>query len=167
MAIPRNSNPTLPSRKIGARNGSWVVGQSLTSIDSVSSAATWGIPIGNLGCNHEDLHLLYSRHMYSAGNGLAPWSPSASFSTGSLKSIGLAIGDVGYQDETTGTFLHLFNIFCDPQPPGYAFVVPDNFAPIQPPLDDWEVRTSPDHFPKGTVLTSKGLKPTQELQTAL
>jgi len=105
--------------------------------------------------------------MYSVGSGLSPWSPPAAFETGSLKRSGVVIGDVGYHDETSGTFLHLFNIFCDPQPPGYAFTVPGNFVPIQPPLEDWEVKTSPNHFAKGTVLSSKGIVVTKELGTDL
>jgi len=68
------------------------------------------------------------------------------------------IGDVGYLDVGTGNFNYLFNIYFDAKHhAGSPIVIPDNFVPIQPPFEDWEVKVSPDYFAKGTIITSEGV----------
>jgi len=76
------------------------------------------------------------------------------------------IGDVGYFDLSFGRFRQLFNIFYDvKRPTDHATRIPDNFVPIQPPFEQWEVTKSPGQFAKGTILTSEGIEVTRELDS--
>ena len=78
------------------------------------------------------------------------------------------IGDVGFLDTGTGSFRHLFNIFHDAKHhAGSPMVIPDNFIPIQPPFQEWDVKVSPDYFPKDTVIASEGVNITRTSEESL
>ena len=71
----------------------------------------------------------------------------------------MPIGDVGFYDSTDMSFTYLFNIFHDA---GSPKMVPDNFIPIQPQFDEWEVKQTPGYFPKGAIIASEGVWQWQE-----
>ena len=72
------------------------------------------------------------------------------------------IGDVGFLDISSGSFRHLFNVFHDSKHhAGSRMQIPDNFVPIQPPYEEWDVKVSPDFFPKDTIIASEGIKITR------
>ena len=121
-----------------------------------------GLPLGDLGstCSHPSLR--YARVMYSAGHGLAPWTPIPPPALSSWPRNGVTIGDVGFLNKSQGTFRSLFNIFFDKKKEGDSEVaMPDNFTPIEPPFDQWDVRVIPDYFAKGAVVTSEGIEATR------
>ena len=121
-----------------------------------------GLPLADLGSSNVRPSLRYARVMYSAGHGLAPWSPMPERSMDSWERNGVTIGDVGYIDIDNGSFQHLFNIFFDKKTPGDSVVtIPDNFAPINPPFSEWEVRVTSDFFGEGAVVTSEGVTATR------
>ena len=122
------------------------------------AALSDGMPLCDLGTACESPTLRYARVMYSAGHGLAPWTLLTSHPPHTWPRNGVMIGDVGYLDKSKGTFRYLFNIFHDSKEPGdLSGKFPDNFVPIQPPFQEWEVQKTPDFFEKGTAITSEGI----------
>jgi len=69
---------------------------------------------------------------------------------------GVGIGDVGILD-TDGGFSYYFNIFHPSDDPIQTSELPRNFKPIEPPLSEWEVRTTQTHFEPGAVIASEGI----------
>jgi len=57
------------------------------------------------------------------------------------------IEGVGYFDMGQGPFQYFFDILNNEKGPDYLpRPFPDNFAPIEPLLTDWEVHMTPDFF---------------------
>jgi len=68
------------------------------------------------------------------------------------------IGDVGFVSSAKGGFLPIFNIFHDKKgPKDLVTTLPDNFVPIEPPFEEWEVRSTPGFFPPGAAIVSEGI----------
>ena len=132
------------------------------ALDVVPAAVTNGIPRCNLdpGCTIKPVR--YARAMHSAGNGIAAWVPLGLPSDDSWERNGVMIGDVGFLNLGTGAFSHLFNIFYDAKHhAGSHMLIPDNFVPIQPPFEQWDVKFSPEFFPKDTIIASEGVNITR------
>ena len=106
--------------------------------------------------------------MCSAGHGIAPWVPLTVPSDDSWERNGVMIGDVGYLDMASGAFTHIFNIFHDAKHhAGSTMLIPDNFVPIQPPFQEWDVNFSPHFFPKDTIIASEGVNITRTSEDSL
>ena len=74
---------------------------------------------------------------------------------------GNMIGDVGYLEKSKGSLRQLFNTFHDVKsaPDGTQhYDLPDNFTPLQPPLEQWETIRDPNKFGINSVVTSEGIQ---------
>ncbi|CAA7271125.1 unnamed protein product [Cyclocybe aegerita] len=109
---------------------------------------------------------VYCRSLMSAGNGFPPFDAIDDQSPASHIERGAGIGDVGYID-SEGTFVYCFNIFYPSDHPIQEDTMPREFVPIEPPLADWEVRTSQDHYPPGSVVAGEGVSFTSISQSPL
>ena len=77
---------------------------------------------------------------------------------------GISMGDVGILSEDS-EFVFAFNIFLPADHP-YNKNTPDSFHPLDP-LEEAEVCTSVDYFPRGTVIASRGVKVTRHSEDPL
>ena len=92
----------------------------------------------------------------SSGNGFPPWQLTPSTRPEARFQQGPSIGDVGYINHEGG-FWYYFNIFYSRNHPIQEIEMPLNFRPIEPPLSDWKIQVSKDHFQPGSIINSEGI----------
>lgn len=99
----------------------------------------------------------YARSLMMTGNGFPLWYPGGDLGK-PIKYLqrGISIGDVGTLDRD-GLFDFCFNIFRSPDDPIHSGLVPREFRPLEPGLDSSEVKTIPEYFTPGEVITSQGV----------
>jgi len=78
---------------------------------------------------------------------------------------GISIGDVGVLSDE-GEFVFGFNIFLPSDHPYNKGNTPNSFSPLEP-LDDSEIHTLTEYFPRGAVITSRGIKVTRHSESPL
>lgn len=103
---------------------------------------------------------VFSRSLMPLGHGFPLWRPGTSLRPEAHFMQGISIGDVGFIG-SEGDFQYRFNIFYPPDHPMQPPSLPRTFRHVEPPLSDWEVRSTTDHFSAGTVLTSAGIRYSQ------
>ncbi|KIM37501.1 hypothetical protein M413DRAFT_448552 [Hebeloma cylindrosporum] len=102
-------------------------------------------------------HQSYARSLFPAGHGY-PMYDAATVSKvpeDYKKVRGISIGDVGVLADD-GQFIFAFNMFLPSDHPYNKGNTPDNFSPLEA-LDESEVHTVDEYFPRGAVVTSKGV----------
>ncbi|KIM44553.1 hypothetical protein M413DRAFT_356069 [Hebeloma cylindrosporum] len=109
----------------------------------------------------------YARSLFAAGHGYPLYDPMAVHGAPDdyLNSCGISIGDVGILSNV-GDFVFAFNIFLPSDHPFNTGNTPDSFSPLEP-LDESEIHTLPEYFPRGAVITSKGVKVTRQSESPL
>ncbi|KJA17905.1 hypothetical protein HYPSUDRAFT_975312 [Hypholoma sublateritium FD-334 SS-4] len=99
----------------------------------------------------------YARSLMMTGNGFPLWYPGGDLGKPiQYLQRGISIGDVGTLDRD-GLFDFCFNIFLSPDNPIHSGLVPREFRPLEPRLDPSEVKTIPEYFTPGQVITSQGV----------
>ncbi|KIM44528.1 hypothetical protein M413DRAFT_355425 [Hebeloma cylindrosporum] len=109
----------------------------------------------------------YARSFFPSGHGYPLCQPNtvARVSQDFKQNRGICIGDVGILTRRT-EFVFMFNIFLPADHRYNKDRTPDSFYPLDP-LKDSEICTSVDYFPRGSVVTSKGIKVTRHSEDPL
>ena len=105
--------------------------------------------------------------MFAAGHGYPLFYPDTILELDDdfRNTRGISIGDVGYLS-SKNQFIFLFNIFLPADHPYNKANVPESFVPLNP-LEDSEICTTADYFPRGYVVASKGVKVTRHSEDPL
>ena len=103
---------------------------------------------------------MYERHLTLKGRGFPLWIPQPNIRLPiPYRAKGVCIGDVGIVT-AFGDFNFLFNICRSRDDPINPGELPDNFAPIYPPLNSTDVRTFRE-FNSGSYLASSSIVQSQ------
>ncbi|KIM37481.1 hypothetical protein M413DRAFT_30940 [Hebeloma cylindrosporum] len=100
----------------------------------------------------------YVRSMFATGHGYPMYDAvTVARIPDDYKAVrGISIGDVGVLSHE-GEFLFAFNIFLPSDHPYNKGRPPESFSPLEP-LEESEIQTVDEYFPRGAVVTSKGIK---------
>jgi len=112
-------------------------------------------------------HQSYVRSLFAAGHGYPMYDPmTVSRVPEDYHNVcGISIGDVGVLSDE-GEFVFGFNIFLPSDHPYNKGNTPDSFSPLEA-LDESEIHTVTEYFPRGSVVTSKGIKVTRYSESPL
>ena len=156
------------SLEIGVSCIPFVSWPSVFSFHSVSSFNHFpGFP--HLILPRKDFHAnqTYARSFFPSGHGYALFSPvTITVVPDDFKrQRGISIGDVGILTRHSD-FAFVFNIFLPADHPYNKGKTPDSFYPLEP-LEESEICTSVNYFPRGSVVASKGVKVTRHSEDPL
>jgi len=100
----------------------------------------------------------YASSLFASGHGYATFIPETITPVpDDFKARrGISIGDVGILSEEND-FIFAFNIFLAADHPYNKGKTPDSFRPLVP-LNESEICTTVDFFPRGSVIASKGVE---------
>ncbi|KAF4617807.1 hypothetical protein D9613_006180 [Agrocybe pediades] len=99
---------------------------------------------------------IYERHLLLKGRGFPLWIPEPNKNLSMIyQRQGISIGDVGLVTYA-GSFSFLFNICLPADHPVNPRVMPEGFAPIDPPIDPGDVRRFTE-FKAGSFLGSNSI----------
>ncbi|KAF9560916.1 hypothetical protein CPC08DRAFT_707792 [Agrocybe pediades] len=104
---------------------------------------------------------IYERHLMLKGRGFPLWIPEPNKNLSMIyQRQGISIGDVGLITYA-GSFSFLFNIFLPADHPINPRIMPEGFAPIDPPIDPGDVRRFTE-FKSGSFLGSNSIVKSSE-----
>ncbi|KAF9543338.1 hypothetical protein CPC08DRAFT_716753 [Agrocybe pediades] len=104
---------------------------------------------------------IYERHLLLKGRGFPLWIPEPNKNLSMIyQRKGINIGDVGLVTYS-GSFSFLFNICLPADDPINPRVMPEGFAPIDPPIDSGDVRRFTE-FKSGSFLGSNSIVKSSE-----
>ncbi|KIM37482.1 hypothetical protein M413DRAFT_448527 [Hebeloma cylindrosporum] len=137
------------------------------STDSCALNHVPGFPHFVRNIRHFVAHQSYVRSLFAAGHGYPMYD------TGTVSEVpedytnirGISIGDVGVLSNH-GEFVFAFNLFLPPDHPYNKGNTPASFSPLEP-LEESEIQTVDEYFPRGAVVTSKGIKVTRHSESPL
>ncbi|KIM37486.1 hypothetical protein M413DRAFT_448532 [Hebeloma cylindrosporum] len=136
------------------------------STDSCAFNHFPGFPRFVRNIRHFVAHQSYAHSLFAAGHGYPMYDTgTVSIVPKDYHSRGISIGDVGMLSDD-GEFLFAFNIFLPSDHPYNEGKTPDSFAPLEP-LDESEIHTMDEYFPRGAVIASKGIEITRHSENPL
>jgi hypothetical protein len=104
---------------------------------------------------------IYERHLSLKGRGFPLWIPEPNNRLPlAYRRRGINIGDVGIITPSGG-FSYLFNICVPPEDPLNPRALPEDFAPLYPPLDSIDIREFTE-FRAGSHLASSSIENSQK-----
>jgi len=109
---------------------------------------------------------IFASSLFASGHGYPLFYPDTmQFDDEFRNTRGISIGDVGFLS-VENQFLFLFNIFLPADHPYNKDNAPESFHPLSP-LQDSEICTTANYFPRGYVIASKGVKVTRHSEDPL
>ncbi|KIM44633.1 hypothetical protein M413DRAFT_358136 [Hebeloma cylindrosporum] len=110
---------------------------------------------------------IFASALFASGHGHALFYPETILELDDdfRKTRGITIGDVGVLSPDN-QFEFAFNVFLPADHPYNKGNTPDSFLPLSP-LQESEICTTPDYFPPGYVIASKGVNVVRHSQNPL
>jgi hypothetical protein len=110
---------------------------------------------------------IFASSLFASGHGYALYYPDTILELDDdfRNTRGISVGDVGFLS-SKNQFIFLFNIFLPADHPYNKDNAPESFLPLNP-LQDSEICSTADYFPRGYVIASKGVKVTRHSEDPL
>ena len=117
--------------------------------------------------NPSNADKIFASSLFASGHGYALFYPETMLELDDdfRNTRGISIGDVGVLSPGN-QFIFAFNIFLPADHPYNKGNAPESFVPLDP-LQDSEICTTTDYFPRGYVIASKGVKVTRHSEDPL
>ena len=152
------SNPSKPVENTGTENADW----NTFSIFGHVPGFTHFISQRNPSSPDK----IFASSLFASGHGYPLFHPDTMQLDNDLRNTdGISIGDVGFLS-VENQFIFLFNIFLPADHPYNKANAPESFLPLNP-LQESEICTTADYFPRGYVIASKGVKVTRHSEAPL